>query len=435
MTRIACEHELPASHELEVAVLGQALSSEKIYAQMSSLTPDDFSDPHHRDVWTMMGDLVARGAVPDPVMLKAEAEARGLSPGIINPIIGGYPSNVVAITSAPGYVAHLKDLAKRRRALEALYAMGDTLADTRVAGVAEDQIGRTVADLVGIAGEGRDLIGLDELGDAYLAGEHGFVTPTGFPILDDALAGGFHQHRVYGFSGKMKAGKTAFLTSISYQMVERGEPHAYLCLEQRALEMGHRYYARHMRANALAFLDPMDRETPWFRSRLHAAREYFARQNAVKFIPRPRMTLDDLRAQIASLALSGKYRGVFVDYLQLVQGKRNGENETNHLDNVAQTLAELAAGYPIWIAVGAQQNDEGGVRGGKGLAAACDVLFGLDDSDPEDSRCVDAHGQERVRRHLTMQFSRYTPPRDIGKPDHPGYELRSDIGPYFEELP
>lgn len=434
MTRLSADFELPANLDLEAEVLGQALSSEKIYARLSSLRPDDFSDPTHRAIWAIMADLVARGVTPDPVLLKAEAVARGMPDHVINPVIRRYPDRVVSILSSPGYVNTLKDLNKRRRALEALQSLGDTLTDTRVAGVAEDQIGRVVADLVGIAGDRRELIGLDDLGEAYLAGEHGFVTPTGFPILDEALAGGFHQHRVYGFSGKMKAGKTAFMTSMSYNMVAAGERHVYLCLEMRAHEMGHRYYARHMRTNALAFLNPHDRDTAWFRARLHAALDYFRQQNAVKFVPCPRMTLDDLRATVASLALSGQYRGVFIDYLQLIGGKRQGENETNHLDNVAQTIAELAASYPIWIAVGAQQNDEGGVRGGKGLAAACDVLFGLDDSDPEDCRCVGPDGKERVRRHLTMQFSRYTEPRDIGEPDHPGYELRSDIGPYFEEL-
>jgi hypothetical protein len=61
------------------------------------------------------------------------------------------------------------------------------------------------------------------------------------------------------------------------------------------------------------------------------------------------------------------------------------------------------------------------------------VLFGLDNSDPDDTPYVDSSGK-RERRHLSMQFSRYTMATDIGGANNPGYILRTDCGPHFEEL-
>jgi KaiC/GvpD/RAD55 family RecA-like ATPase len=105
---------------------------------------------------------------------------------------------------------------------------------------------------------------LDEVGAHTCAKERTPISATGFLNLDMALAGGFHQNRVYGFSGKMKAGKTMFMASISYNMVTLGIPHVYLCLEMRPQEIGQRYYSRRMGVNALQFYDDYHRTSPQF---------------------------------------------------------------------------------------------------------------------------------------------------------------------------
>lgn len=424
---------LPNDIELEEQVIGASMR-DRGFALVAALKPDDFHEPLLADVWRAVLAVNAAGHEVTPISVLREIEARGGDRSALAGRIIGYQADVLSMLAVPDYVSRLKDLAARRRAMYTLGGMLDALEDTTAGSVAEDQIGKAVSDLVAAAGDTRKLVGLAEIGDGYIAGKRGKVSSTGYPKLDVALAGGFHQNRYYGFAGKMKSGKTMFMGSISQNMVMRGTRHAYLCLEMRPEEIGQRYYARRMGVNSLSFFDEDRRNSPWFIERLVKARDYFRENDFVQFMPRSRMTLDDLRATIAGIGLSGKHDGVFVDYVQLVNGQKFGENATNHLDNVNQTLAEMAASYPLWIAAGAQLNDDGGVRGGKGMAAACDVLFNLEDSDPGDDFVTDDRGRKIERRHLSMEFSRYTMATDIGEKNRPGYRLRSDIGPYFEEL-
>jgi replicative DNA helicase len=433
MTKLTLDIDLPHDPEFEAQALGTALSGRGGYGALAALEPDDFHDALNRSAWAVVEAIGKAGREPDLMTVDAELKAAGVKPEAMADLREAAGNRRNEPIDPVSVVSRLKGLAMKRRGLWALHGLAEDLQSRSYSVVAEDQIGMAVSTLSGLSKAEHQFVTLAEIGDDYLRKERTPVSSTGFPNLDTALAGGFHQNRVYGFSGKMKAGKTMFMCSMSYNMVTLGIPHAYLCLEMRPQEIGQRYYARRMGVNSLDFYDEHHRNSPKFIRKLIEAKAYFEDKACLSFKAKPRMDLETLRATIAQIALSGKYRGVFVDYAQLVGGQARNQNEVNHLDNVCQTLAEMAATYPLWIVVGAQQNDDGGVRGGKGLAAACDVLFALDNSDPDDTPFVDSSGR-RERRHLTMQFSRYTMATDIGAPNDPGYILRADAGPYFEEL-
>lgn len=433
MSTLTLNIDLPHDTEFEAYAVGMALQGDGGYGLLATLEPDDFHNAMNRSAWAVISAIGNAGRTPDVMNVVAELEANGAGRDATRPMILAAGNRMAGLAEPSGIVARLKGLSMKRRALWALHGLAEDLQSKSYSVVAEDQIGVAVASLTGLASNQKRFVTLDEVGDCYLRDERTPISSTGFPNLDTALAGGFHQNRVYGFSGKMKAGKTMFMCSVSYNMVTLGIPHAYLCLEMRPQEIGQRYYSRHMGVNALQFYDDYHRTSQRFNHKLVEAQRYFRDKDCLSFMAKPRMDLETLRATIATIALSGKYRGVFVDYAQLVGGQQRNQNEVNHLDNVCQTLAEMAATYPLWIAVGAQQNDDGGVRGGKGLAAACDVLFALDNSDPDDTPFVDSTGK-RERRHLSMQFSRYTMATDIGCSNDPGYILRTDCGPHFQEL-
>jgi len=425
--------DLPFDIDFEANAIGMALCDGRGYGALAALEPDDFHDGMNRAAWAVISAIGKTGRKPDVLTVVAELEAQGADRKATTPIIMAAGDGMSGLAEPDSIISRLKGLAVKRRALWTLQGLSEELQDRSYTVVAEDQIGAAVAALTSLSQHEKRFVTLDDIGRSYLNNERTPVSSTGFRNLDGALAGGFHQNRLYGFSGKMKAGKTMFMCSVSYNMVSQGIPHAYLCLEMRPEEIGQRYYSRRMGVNALQFYDDYHRSSPAFNRKLAEAQLWFRDKGCLSFRKKPRMDLEALRAAIASIALSGKFRGVFVDYVQLVGGQSRNQNEVNHLDNVCQTLAEMAANYPIWIVAGAQQNDDGGVRGGKGFAAACDVLFGLDNSDPDDTPYVDSSGR-RERRHLSMQFSRYTMATDIGGTNNPGYILRTDCGPHFQEL-
>lgn len=431
MDEITFTGKLPHSQEIEARALGLALYHENGYGTVAALRPEDFHDGFHADLWSVIQDMANAHKTITPVTVHAEVEARGGTGEAIRRHINDYAAGVVTTLGGPDYVQHLKDLTMRRRAMLSLQRMAERLQDLSMRTVAADQIGQSVADLIDIASERNQFISLGDIGDMLLAGKRTKITPTGFPALDDALAGGFHRNRMYGFVGRPKAGKTFFLSSISYNMIEAGHRHLYLALEMTPLGFAQRFYARRMGVNSLDFFRPDKRDTPWFQKRLGEAEQYYKAHDFLNLKVNQRNDLDALRATLAEIGMSGEWDGVFVDYIQLIGGKQNGQNETTHLDNVCQTLAEMASSYPIWICAAAQMNAEGGVRGGTGMAAACDVLFNIENSD--EKPFADSSGR-RERRHLSMQYSRYTMNADIGQPNEPGYILRTDAGPYFQEL-
>ena len=143
------------------------------------------------------------------------------------------------------------------------------------------------------------------------------------------------------------------------------------------------------------------------------------------FRKNPRMSLDALKSSIARAALSGKIKGVFVDYLQLVSGAGR-EGLVIHYENVAQTLAECAKQFRIWIVVASQLNQDGGVRYGEGLLNACDMALFINKREAEYEHEDDAYW-------LEMKASRFTPMQDIGSEGVPAFCVDKRVGPHFRE--
>ena len=136
------------------------------------------------------------------------------------------------------------------------------------------------------------------------------------------------------------------------------------------------------------------------------------------------MSLHDLKATLAQIGLSGRYRGVIVDYLQLVTGQEKGSSLTIHYENVAQALAEAAVNYGIWVATAAQLNSEGGVRHGEGLLLACDAAYalGMEDCDGPESGAW-----------LECLAHRYGPAMDVGDEVNNRMLFDKKVGPHFRD--
>lgn len=72
---------------------------------------------------------------------------------------------------------------------------------------------------------------------AYLAGDGVPVLPSGFPLLDRALNGGFVPGSIYVLGGFPGSGKTSFALSIARRMAFDGRRVLFLSLEMGALEL------------------------------------------------------------------------------------------------------------------------------------------------------------------------------------------------------
>lgn len=418
---------LPANIEAEIALLAAVVFQPRLLLELGDLRPEDFSDGFMGAAWQAANALFARQQPIDPMALFRElrpGRTKADEPEVWAALIGLLKA-VITTWNAPHYAQMIRDAAERRRLIEILADGIATAGDE--ASTAPEIAAQVLGDLAHFSN--RDgLVSAAEIRRIILAGlgKPRRCDATGLRRLDDALAGGLHGGRFYGVGARPKAGKSTLLATVSYNLAIRAEPvpHAYLALESSAEEIMQGMIGRRIGRNRLAFLNEAECGHPDFIRRVADTDQVFEHAGLM-FKAKPRMSLDDLKATLARIGLSGKYRGVIVDYLQLVTGKQKGQSQAEHLDDVAQTCAEAAKNYGLWVLAAAQLNRENETRGGDGLLMACDVALSLHRIEANDNV------QEAW---LEMQASRYTPLNDVGDENVGAYRLATGAGPHFEEL-
>lgn len=441
--RVQAEFALPASPEAEAMAIGQMLSKNALWEDYCQLAPEDFHDPLNRLVWGAVVRLKASGRSVDLFTVLSElgsmdGELPWLREGDLRRHVAESMGSVVSMLGSDHCVGVLRDLSEKRGLVMAAMELAHRAATEGCSTPAGDIAGDAVGRLRCSGTVDKDLVSSETLVDRVRAdlAKPVEASATGMPRLDKALRGGFHLGRFYAFGGEMKVGKSTLLASISYNMAVGGdEPHVYVCAEMNPEQIFQKYLARYIHeklgvdCNTDVFWGG-DRRSRWLDEVLAEAREAFSEARGLRFLRRPRITLDQLKSVLHRIGLSGRYRGVFLDYMQLVGGAKGG-NQTQHQDDVCQTIAEFVATYPMWVCAACQLNQEGGVRGGKGLEAAADVVYAIKRWD------VGCPGDEAptYKAALEMLATRYTPWTHIGDEDNPAYDFRDDAGPSYRELP
>ena len=448
----------PINLEAEQAVLGAVLGSPAVYARCAFLRPWDFADPANTAIWEAIQEVAGRGQRISAAAVVQRLAVETANQADLRGYIASLVAAVVTFAGADEYARMVRDCADRRRILNAIEETAALIADTASAESASDVAAQAISMLT------TAVTAKDDFEDAgavaarvhRAAGKPPAVHSTGIGKWDYAMGGKVDEHgwnvggglmpgKVYGVAARQKAGKTQLLGTLSYNLtvgydcdvfaVDRVRPdpvpHLFLGLEMSSDEIMQRMIARFLRRSSMDFVDPDAHGSAKFHAQLYEAAEFLKAQKLF-FRTRPRMTLDDLKATLARAALSGRVRGVILDYLQLVGGQKRGQSPVEHLDNVAQTIVEAAKSYGLWIVVAAQLNQTGGVRGGEGLLNACDQVYYLHRSEQKDAQGnVTGYNPEAW---LEMRATRFTPIREVGNKDKPALTLDTAIGPYFREL-
>lgn len=411
---------LPRNPEVEAALLGVLLRVPGAYRDVAGMVePGHFFEPENAEVFAMI--LRRQGQDISPTMLAAEAKERLGEDG--PDYLRMLAAEIVTVINVASYARTIRDLAQRREMLGFAEELKDRARDLTIDETADQISGWANSELSEIANVAGSFESMGSVAHRVVAGLDKPVDadPTGIPELDESLAGGLHIGRFYGFGGRFKGGKSFLLSSISYNLAEAGVPHVNLTLESGAEQMTERFMARRMGRNARLFQSPGARSHPGFMAAANDAAEWLDKTPVV-IRRRPRMSLHDLKATLAQIGLSGRYRGVVVDYLQLVTGQEKGSSLTIHYENVAQALAEAAVNYGIWVVAAAQLNSEGGVRHGEGLLLACDAAYALN--------VEDCDGPE-AGAWLECLAHRYGPAMDVGEEAYNKMIFDKKVGPHF----
>lgn len=403
------------SLETEQEVLGCLLNYSDI-APLALIKLDSgcFMHPLHILIFNTISDLTSQGRIANPItvsaVLKHDPEFQG-EQGYLAKLVTN-----VGLNSLNDCIELLSEL-KRKRLLKAV--CDQALRDLE--SVTADEIVATLDEARIQAMSGMKIKTEREV-MADLAEDlkrNDLPCSTGLKRLDAALEGGFYPRRAYGMIARKKMGKTMMASTIAKNIADNGYKVLFIAAEMGDKEIQERVACRMMDAYGNAFRSDYRNSDHFSQS---FAKAYNSSTDNLLYAKSPGIRFDSLRQLIMAAKIKHKISGFILDYWQLVGGKQGKSSEREHLDTVAQWLADFCRDNNIWCLVMGQENQDGNSRGGEGIRLAFDMVFSIC-GEPEDS----------ANRWLVMKDSRYTKWQDVGSEASPAYRI-SEKGTHIEEL-
>lgn len=410
--------EPPHDFDVEFALLGWILSDNKTMGLIGDLTAIDFYSAAHADIFQAVETLYRDGRPITPFTIKPLLKYPNdyELTGDFYKYISGSFSHSLLFPNPAEQAKHLLSLSKRRHILTACEQVVESQ---------DPSFESQTATLTKALTQGGSII---EIFNNYEITEQIINDlkddrkpfPTGLKCLDEAMDGGLYPGKSYGFAGRKKMGKTAFAATISANLNAAGARHLFICGEMSAKEIHQRVLARLSNSFPSAFRNEYG-QSPHFA--ITMADLAIKTPKNTLYADAPGLTFDKLRALISTAVEIHHVSGFILDYWQLVGGKGKSQSNAEHLDEVAQWIADISRKSGIWSITMAQINQEGNTRGGEGIRLAFDQVYQL---------CAPDDDPTRSGRWLEMMDTRYTKWANVGNESTPLLTL-NEKGPYFEE--
>lgn len=418
------EIEIPFSHDQEAMFLGAIFMRNDLMQYLEFLKPEDFHSQVHVDVYSAMVKLHNNAEEINPFTVPKYIENIKIFDltGGINKYFGTILGMGAVISGTPISVAQsIKKMSVRRKLIE-------FLSDKAL----EISLNNDPKDITQHLTELRDVIeriGPSEQLDLFIDNHRVMEDllkemknpksffPTGFDKLDEAMGGGLYPGKTYGIAARKKVGKTAMAATISANLNQNKVDHLFICGEMSAIEIQQRILSRYADIYPSSFRSGYGKSDDCH-NRIAAAIPMIPRhtffQNAAG------MTFSSLKRACRIAVERKKVKGIIIDYWQLVGGKQKGQSTSEHLDEVAQWIADFSRQHDIFSITMAQINQEGNTRGSEGIRLAFDQVYQLHRDD-----------LAQPQAWVEMLETRYTKWINIGDKIKPGFML-NEKGPYFE---
>ncbi len=410
--------------EAEQSLLGLILMNNQSYWKAAHLSPLDFAEPVHQRIFEACKLALEAGLSVSPITLKAQFAN---DPSLAD-IGGGKYLMQLAKTALnlhdPKELAdELLGTAQRRR-LEEVYQ--EALAVLWESKQPAESVAKACMELeAAVSGlHSKDAVSDNEvlLDIIQRCSETLPAYSTGLPLLDMAMGGGLIAGKAYGFAAPKKSGKTALLATIAENLNQQGIRTLYVALEMGKEQIMERIAAKRINRNPIAFLTK-ERKEDSFRSKLLSAKT----GGNLYFLDYAGISFEILKSSLLRAVRRNKYKVVIIDYWQLVGGKSNKTSEREHLDAIAQWIAEFSKAYKVATITASQVNQDGNTRGGEGMRLAFDQVYKM-------NRIELAKPDEiEIQSWFEMMDTRYTQWQNIGDETNPAFRI-NPLGVYFEQI-
>ena len=403
---VADRDEAAVQRAAETSVLGSVLRNRALMADLGDVAPEHFVDPVNREAWRQMlgdagieDDLGLQLAVPGMDATRAAA--------------------IAAANHQRSTVQRAKAIlleSRARRDLRRVLVDAMTAVDARGASAAE--IGaRARRSLDDVSASSTTSVPAVEVARMLERQEQSGHVPTGLRALDYVLYGGLHYGLLTGIFARYKVGKTVLMATIARNLEGAGVPALMVSLERRNGDVERFVVARALGVDAR---DLDLRDNPEHRQ---GFAEYLESERTLRYIHRPGIAIDELRAIIVAEIQAHGVKVVLVDYWQLITNPTSRSSQADKQQDAAQMLADLAATPELGdvaIVVTGQLNQEGHPRGGEGILAAAGIVVKIE-------REINAEGA-----FIKAMVSNKGPELAKGSPDEPSIALIQP-GPHFAD--
>ena len=403
----------PNSVEAEVSVLGAMLQdSAAVLRATEHLRPEDFYQPEHKEIFTVMMDLYLQRRPIDLVTLHTELARRGSLEGV-----GGNAYLMKILNSVPtsanvkAYIDIVQEKSTMRKLIQACQKIsGECFTQQTPLENILSSAEKAIFDIVMNQTDGETLVPLREvLVKTYdqideLSRLHGAIggVPTGFIDLDNLLTG-LHPGELVVVGARPSMGKTSFAMNIaSHASLKRGKSVAVFTLEMPREQIAMRMLCSDAQVD-------MQR----VRKGTLTDKDWSSLANSVQSMADAPMYIDDtagitpsqLRSRCRRLKMDKGLDLVVVDYLGLMKADGRVESRQLEVSEISRQLKAIALDMKIPIIACAQLS-----RANKDRVDKRPVL-----SDLRDSGSIEQDADVVMFLHREEYYNKDTEDKNIGE--------------------
>lgn len=344
----------PHDEQLERAVLGALLlDGQSLDAVLEHLAVEDWYFRKHQAIYAAMQKVSSQSEAIDYLTVGKELDAVGMLESV-----GGraYLAELTAdVVSSANVLAHAKAV-KELSLLRGLMRIGQELAlgaeekqeSSLIAAEAEHKLFTTMwARQVRPWRTSTEVMSesLDHLEMMQQRGETLSGVTTGLIDLDKML-GGWQRSDLVIIAARPSMGKTALMCGAAIAAAKAGHPVAISSLEMSSRQLGSRMLACEAQVNLFDLSN----------GRLHKSAMWPVGKAAqvlssiqLKIDDAGLMTMDKLRAKVRQLRVKNQIDVLFVDYLQLMEGKSKRDSRQVEVSEISRGLKLLAKELDITV--------------------------------------------------------------------------------------
>ena len=402
----------PHSLEAEVSVLGAMLQdSTAVLRAMEQLKPDDFYQPEHREIFSVMCELSRNHSPIDLVTLHTELARKGSLEGVGGDAYLMRILNQVPTTAnVKAYIDIVLEKSTLRKLIQACrnisrdcYTQQSPVQDTLAAAekaIFDIVMNRTDGEALKPLGEVvvKTLAQIEEL--SKLHGEIAGV-PTGFIDLDSLLTG-LHSGELIVVGARPSMGKTSFAINIAaHAALNKGKSVAVFTLEMPREQIAMRMLCSDARVDMQRVRKGTLSDQDWVRLaqslRPMAAAPMYIDDTAG-------ITPSQLRSRCRRLMMDKGLDLVVLDYLGLMRADGRVENRQLEVSEISRQLKAIALELKIPIVACAQLS-----RANKDRLDKRPVL-----SDLRDSGSIEQDADVVMFLHREEYYNKETEDKNIG---------------------